>query len=405
MATGRSKKEVIVVGSGPAGLMAADVIASGGHIVTIIEKRRSPGRKILIAGSSGLNVSNSLPLAEFKKHYSGAVDCWSAGLDRFPPAAWLEFIQLLGHETFLGTSGRYFLRDLKSGPFVRSWRRRLDKLGVRWLYGAECIGIEPSDHGRWQVSTSSHSSDHPQKTECLTADAVVFALGGASYEPEEVPLRWPVIFRQKQVHLDEFRPSNVGFNVTWPSALLAECEGEPLKNISIATRKGSRRGELVITRYGIEGTPVYMVGEVGTARIDLKPDMSVEQILGRCRSAKENLAPIRRVGKLLNLCRASHALLYHTAPSAARNNMETLVSYLKNLPLELTGTQPLPEAISSAGGIALTEISDNFMLKKLPGVFAAGEMLSWDAPTGGFLIQACVSQGFVAGHGVLERLA
>ena len=375
------------------------MISSAGISVVVIEKRRNPGRKVLIAGSSGLNVSNSLPVSEFTRHYSGPVDCWSQPIHEFPPSAWLEYIHGLGHETFLGTSGRYFLKEMKAGKFVRSWKRRLEKNQVGWMFGAECVGLERNEGSTWTLKTLV--DDVVVETQF---DAVVFALGGASYEPQEEPLRWPVVFTSHGIVVEDFHPSNVGYKVNWSPEILKECEGQPLKNIALTTTRGSRQGEIVITSYGVEGTPVYFLGAPGLATLDLKPDLTVNQIIARCNAVKENLAPIRRVGKQLKLGRAAHALLFHSAPKEVKDDLQKIAEYIKNFPLQMIGPQPLAEAISSIGGLDARELDVNFMIKRLPGVFAVGEMLNWDAPTGGFLLQACAAQGFSVGHSVLTWL-
>jgi predicted flavoprotein YhiN len=231
-----------------------------------------------------------------------------------------------------------------------------------------------------------------------------FCLGGGSYEPHEVPLRWPQLFIRKGLGFEPITPSNVGYQVDWSPAFLKECEGQPLKNIRLTSGKGSRLGDLVITRYGLEGTPVYSLGERGEVRIDLKPDLSAEQIVAKCKAVKENLSPMRRVKKQLALCPAALGLLFHFTPKECATDLNRLVHYLKNFPIHFRESQSLEEAISSAGGLRMTELNDDLMLLKFPGVFAAGEMLDWDAPTGGFLIQGCVSQGYRAGQGILRFL-
>lgn len=391
--------QVALIGSGPAALMAAEVLSRAGHSVSIFEKRKSPARKLLIAGSSGLNVTNSLPLPEFAAQYSGPAAFWDSVFHALSPQGWLDFLEKeLGIPTFEGTSGRYFVEDLKGGKLVRTWIHRLQERGVRWFFDRECTGIEV-DRSTSRLNLSF--AQHP----CQTLDAACFCLGGGSYEAEEIPLRWPAIFQHHDIGFSPFRPSNVGYRVAWTGEFLKEADRQPIKNIVLTSIRGSRQGEIMITDYGMEGTPVYSVGEKGTVHLDLKPDLTVEQILARCRAVQENLAPLRRVRKQMKLGPAALALLFHFTPPEKLRDLEALARHIKHLPLDFLGPQPLEEAISSAGGIALDEVDSQFMLKKIPGAFAAGEMLDWDAPTGGFLIQACVSQGFAAGHGILQYLA
>jgi uncharacterized flavoprotein (TIGR03862 family) len=380
---------VAIVGSGPAGLMAATVVSRAGIPVTLFEKRKSIGRKLLVAGSSGLNISNDLPPDEFARHYTGPLELWKEWLTQFSPQAWIQFIEGLGIKTFLGTSGRYFIEDMKASRFLQTWREQLKEQGVDFALGQEVVDFTPEGELRFSEGPSQKFS------------AVCFSLGGGSWE--DSPVVWPRMFEARGVTFHPFRPSNVGFRVDWPTALLAEAEGKPLKNVSLRSAKGIRRGEVMVTRYGVEGTPVYFVGQTGTAMLDLLPDLSVDQILEKFRRVKENLSPLRRVKKQLNLGEAALAVTFHCAPADVRSDGVRLAKWLKQVPLELKEPQPLSEAISSAGGIDLSEVDADLMLKKFPGIYCAGEMLDWDVPTGGFLIQGCVAQGFRVGTAIVKR--
>jgi uncharacterized flavoprotein (TIGR03862 family) len=392
---------VAIIGTGPAGLMAATVVASAGHKVHLFEKKKGPGRKLLIAGSSGLNVTYDAPPEFFANHYTPP-DKIRPQLESFSPENWLRFIEEeLGSTTFKGTSRRYFVKEMKASKLLRSWTKKLTDAGVEFHFGWECSGFESSKSG-----VALDFGKHPT----FKASTACFALGGASYEPSENPLRWPSIFSSKSLGLTPFAPSNAGFKVDWPAAFLKEAEGQPIKNILFTTAKGSRRGDLMITSYGLEGTPVYFVGQSGKAYVDLKPDLTADQIQKKLEGAKENLAPIRRAKKYLALEPSALALLYHlgVGPDSAKTQRGSLAQFaklIKALPLQLGGAQPLEESISSSGGLKWDEVDASLMLQRFPGVFVAGEMLDWDAPTGGFLIQACVSQGYCAGQGILRYLS
>lgn len=390
---------IAVLGSGPAALMIADVVSAAGRPVTVFEKRKSAGRKLLVAGSSGLNISNSLPLEEFIAHYTGPREFWRRVIGHFPPAKWLRFIEAQGIGTFEGTSGRYFVEGMKASKFLQAWLARLSKQGVTFAWGRECTGFSYRPGGGCQLRFADGSM--------VDAEAAAFALGGGSWEPTEDPLRWPAIFREQGLGFTEFTPANVGYRVDWPAAFLKEAEGLPLKRILLKSRKGSREGDAMITHYGIEGTPVYFVGQTGRVTVDLRPDLDARQILRKLQAVKENLSPIRRVKKQLALCPAAFALVFHlTPPETLRDaTLQPLVERIKAFPLELLGPQPLAEAISSAGGLSLSELDETLMFRRFPGVFAAGEMLDWDAPTGGFLIQACVAQGAWVGESVVKYLS
>jgi uncharacterized flavoprotein (TIGR03862 family) len=400
---------VAIIGSGPAALMAADTISASGVPVTLFEKRRSSGRKLLVAGSSGLNITNDLPIDAFIAHYSGPAQHWRQTLTEFPPARWLRFIEALGLGTFLGTSGRYFIEDMKAAGFLKAWTQRLEGQGVRFRMGEEMEDFSRLPDGGFQLTLrpTSGKADAPLQPLCEEAHAVVFCLGGGSWEPTETPLRWPSIFTRKGVAFVPFTPSNVGYEVAWSEAFLREAEGKPLKNIVLKTGKGERKGEAMVTRYGLEGTPVYFVGRSGAAVLDLKPDLSETQVVERLGQARENLSPIRRVGKFLGLCPASFALLFHGIPRAqlADPDLRKLARRIKAMPIEFGSPRPLEEAISSAGGIAFSEVDEHLQLRAWPGAFVAGEMLDWEVPTGGFLIQGCVAQGYHAGRAVLEYFA
>jgi uncharacterized flavoprotein (TIGR03862 family) len=394
------KRKVAVVGTGPAGLMAAFVLATGGADVTIFEKRKSAGRKLLIAGSSGLNISYDCPAGELHEHYRGPSGSFKRIFHDFSREDWLKFVDSLGLETFKGTSRRYFVREMKAAGLLRAWTEKLKSLGVHFEFGKEAVGFEPHSAGGGVALRLAVGDANEERS----FDAVGFFLGGGSWEPEETPLRWPGLFRDKSLHFSEFQSSNAGFEVDWPEPFLKEAEGLPIKSIALKTSRGTRKGELVVTSYGLEGTPVYAIGETGTVHIDLKPDLTAKEIEAKLTRAKENLAPMRRIKKYLSLCEGSQALLFHLTSPSRRADLRYLVSAIKDFPLVLKGPRPLAEAISSSGGLDWDELDDSLMLKKFPGVFAGGEMLNWDAPTGGFLIQGCVSQGHWVGRSMLKYL-
>jgi predicted flavoprotein YhiN len=280
---------------------------------------------------------------------------------------------------------------------IRLWRQHLSEQGASWHFGHELIDFESTAEGKVVLKFSTQGQPVEQMF-----DAVVLALGGGSYE--QTPVQWADMFSEKNIRFNPFTPSNVGFRVNWQKEFLKEADGQPLKNIRLISSKGERLGDLVVTEYGLEGTPIYFVGETGTVYLDLKPDLSADVILEKCLHVKENLSPLRRIQKRLHLGAASEALLYHHLSKDIHKDLNQLVQHIKRFPIELLGPQPLSEAISSKGGIDLSEIDDSLMLIKAKSVFLAGEMLDWDAPTGGFLIQGCVSQGYRAGHSLVTLL-
>lgn len=382
---------VAIVGTGPAGLMAASTLTKAGVAVTLFEKNKGPGHKLLIAGGSGLNISNALPPQEFIAQYTGNIG-WMPLFEKFSVADWLHFIEDLGLETFEGTSGRYFVREMKASGLLRRWLDSLENSGAVFHYDAECTVCEKS--GKEIIL---HFGAKPAQA----FDAVLFALGGGSWLRQEP--RWPGLFEKFAVAVLPFKPANAGFNVAWHREFIAEAANKPLKNIEFCSALGRKKGDLMVTEYGLEGTPVYFYGQSGICSIDLKPDLTETEILQRFESVRENLSPIRRAAKKLHLEKTALALLYHEAPRDALSSNTSLAKLIKAFPLTLAEPRPLGEAISSWGGISLDEIDADFQLRKIPGVFAAGEMLDWHAPTGGFLIQACVSQGVAAARGILKH--
>ena len=380
-------KRVAVVGSGPAGLMAASVARTNGASVTVFERRAGLGRKLLIAGSSGLNISHDAPIEEFLDHYrtrsasrsSACDDRLISAVREFPSHAWVEFVRGLGHECFVGTSGRWFVREMKASGVLQSWTGKLKSDGVEFL--------------------ASHPIESVPALEELRSryDSVVLALGGASWE--DSPPRWPSMLEELGVLVGAFTPSNVGHEVAFPPELLREAEGKPIKNCTLTTPLGTKQGELVVTRYGLEGTPMYFVGTPGEATLALKPELSLDEWMALLRRpARENLSPMRKLKKVGGLSDAALALIYHLTPAPVRENLTSLGLRVHRFPIRLGSPRPLEEAISSAGGVRWDELDEGLMLRKLPGVYCAGEMIDWDAPTGGFLIQASVALGAKAGR-------
>ncbi|MSP19598.1 MAG: TIGR03862 family flavoprotein [Bdellovibrionales bacterium] len=393
----KNNLRVAVVGTGPSALMAADVISSAGISVSIFEKRKGPARKLLIAGSSGLNVTFNMPLNKFCEKYSGPSVFWKRILNNFTPQDWLSFINELGIKTFKGTSERYFVEGMKAVKLVAAWKKKLSKKGVSWYFNHECIDFKIGEENRTQLWFKSEPMQE--------FDAIVFSLGGASWEEKGSDIEWPQMFINQNLSFTPFSASNVGFKVNWSQNFLKEAEGFPFKNIVLKSNRGSLAGDVVVTSYGVEGTPVYAVGEKGDNFLDLKPDLTEENILDKVLKTKENLSPLRKVQRHLKLCPASMALLFHETQRSELKDLNILVKRIKCFPITFVEKEGLLWAISSAGGLEIKELDSQLMLKKHPGIFAAGEMLDWDTITGGFLIQACVSQGFLAGQGVVSYLA
>lgn len=378
--------------------MAATCLANHPKFqVHLFEKRKGLGRKLLIAGSSGLNISHQLDAKTFAAHYQGFDHSfWLSLFENFGVKDWLSFIEKeLKLETFLGTSDRYFVREMKAASLLKNWTEYLERKGVMIHSNHELnqINVLPS-----KVELSFESESSPQ-----VFDQVALFLGGGSWE-SETP-RWPEVLRKIGIEVLPFQASNVGYEVAWSAKFLAEAEGQPLKKIVFRSQKGTKAGELMVTRYGLEGTPIYFFGTKGPAEIDLLPDFTEAQILERLKQVKENMLPLRRAKQKLPLSEAALALLFHHSSKDEIESVEKLAKRLKTFPVKLMGPRPLEEAISSQGGAALSALDSSLQFKKAPRIYAGGEMLAWDAPTGGFLIQASVSQGAWVARKIAESVS
>jgi uncharacterized flavoprotein (TIGR03862 family) len=400
-------RRMAVVGAGPAGLMAAEVMAGGGADVTVYERMPSVGRKFLLAGRGGLNLTHSEELDRFLTRYGAAAPRLRAAVEAFPPAALRAWSGKLGQETFIGTSGRVFPKSLKTSPLLRVWLQRLDGLGVRFALRHCWLGWD--ERGDLIFDTSTGRASAP-------ADSVVLALGGASWPKLGSDGGWVDVLTKAGVGTAPLRPSNCAFAVNWSDIFRDRFEGQPLKRIALSCGSKTIRGEAVITRAGLEGGAVYAlsaplrqtIAESGEAvlTIDLRPDVSSAALQQRLEAprGKQSLSNVLR--KAAKLSPAAIGLLHEAAAASSQKlgamSPPALAALINAVPVRLTATAPLETAISTAGGISFEEIDENFMLRRLPGVFVAGEMLDWEAPTGGYLLQACFSTGAAAGRAAVK---
>ncbi len=386
-----------VIGAGPAGLMAADVMARAGLQVTVFDRMPSAGRKFLMAGRGGLNLTHSEPVDVFLSRYADASAWLGPAITAFSPGDVRTWADDHGEETFVGSSGRVFPKSFKASPLLRAWLRELSELGVI---------LETRRHWTgWGHDGSLSFSDGST----INADVCVLALGGASWPRLGADGNWVSVLAGKGIEVAALVASNAGVTCKWSDMTIARHAGVPLKRIAVTLAGRTARGEAMISRSGLEGGVIYAVSRElrdsmatsGRADLllDLRPDLDVNQLTAR-------LAKVPRKQSLSNKLRKA-AGLSPQAISVWRDcvhsqNFETdaaLAGSLKAVAVEVTGIQPIDRAISSAGGIAAGEVEENFMLTKLPGVFVCGEMLDWDAPTGGYLLQACFATGRAAGAG------
>ncbi|HEV7263870.1 MAG TPA: TIGR03862 family flavoprotein [Falsiroseomonas sp.] len=391
------KPRIAVIGAGPAGLIAAETLAQGGAAVTVFDHMPSVARKFLMAGRGGLNLTHSEPLEVFLGHYRPHTPALLEAVRAFPPSALIAWCEGLGVETFVGSSGRVFPRPLKASPLLRAWLARLDAFGVAFRPRHRWTGFAD---GAPRFATPGGEVVHP-------AAATILALGGASWPRLGSDGDWVPLL--PGVAVTPFAPSNVGFVVAW-SAQMAAHAGTPLKRIAVSFEGITQRGEAMLTASGIEGGAIYALSAAireaiardGSARftLDLRPDMGLVDVRRRLemRGRGETVSAMLR--KALALPPVAVALVQEARHGdAAATELATLV---KALPLTTRATQSMARAISSAGGLGWTEMDARFMLRAHPGTFAAGEMLDWEAPTGGYLLQGCFATGVAAAKGALD---
>ena len=403
------KPDVAVIGAGPAGLMAAEVLANGGASVTVYDAMPSAGRKLLMAGRGGLNLTHSEPLPQFMARYGDAAARLSSAIDAFPPDALRAWSEGLGQPTFIGSSGRVFPQAFKASPLLRAWLRRLDASGVRLALRHRWAGWD--DDGRLLFAT-------PQGQATVKADAAVLALGGASWPRLGSDGHWVDLLTQRGVSIAPLRPANCGFMVAWSEKFSERFAGQPLKNVELRFGANTVRSEAMISRNGIEGGAIYALASVlrdeivrtgqATLRLALRPDLDQRRLLERLTKPRSKQSFATYLRKAAGLAPVAIGLLYESALVAKidlpRLPPADLAVRINDVQIGLTGTTGLDRAISTAGGVALDELDDAFMLRRLPGVFAAGEMLDWEAPTGGYLLQASFATGAAAGRGALAFL-
>jgi len=389
--------------------MAAEVLVQGGARVTVYDAMPSAGRKLLMAGRGGLNLTHSEPLADFLPRYREAQPHLRAAVEAFPPDALRDWSAGLGQLTFVGSSGRVFPKTFKASPLLRAWLRRLDVSGVQFAFRHRWTGWD--GEGRLQFQT-------PDGPLAIAAGATVLALGGASWPRLGSDGVWVDYLAARDVTVSKLRPANSGFTVAWSDVFRDRFEGQPLKGVTLTVGAHSVRGEAMITRSGIEGGAIYALSaelreavlEIGqaTLMIALRPDLDAAALTTRLSGTrgKQSLANFLR--KAAQLPPVGIGLMQEAAIASGRSlaafSPAELAHLVNSIPVHLTGVAPIDRAISTAGGIAFDELDDHLMLRKLPGVFAAGEMLDWEAPTGGYLLQASFATGAAAGRGVLAWL-
>jgi len=412
---------VLIIGGGPAGLRAAEVARAGGADVIVCEAQRSVGRKFLVAGRGGLNLTHGEPMENFPARYVDEPERWRDLLAGFGPGDLRAWAAELGVETYVGTSGRVFPRGQKAAGLLRNWVRRLRASGVQFRTGLRFVDLT-READRWRADFEPQGAvykppaekarmvvkpsiplEAPDNRISFTAQAIVLALGGASWPETGSDGTWPAILAAHGVDVAPWQSANCGWEVDWPPELLARAEGLPLKNLTARAGDESVSGELLITQSGLEGGAIYRLGrtlrsmKTPQLTIDFKPQLTVAEL----RERVTNLSAARDWFRAWKLSVAVIALLETISPDDCLDPA-LMIERLKNFTLPLRAPRPIAEAISSAGGVRWSDLDNNLMFRKLPGIFVAGEMIEWEAPTGGYLLQGCFATGTRAGDAAAQ---
>lgn len=406
-------KSVAIIGGGPAGLMAAEVLGGRGLQVDVFDAMPSVGRKFLLAGKGGMNITHSEPIEPFLSRYGARREQIAPLLDAFGPQALREWIHGLGIDTFVGTSGRVFPTDMKAAPLLRAWLHRLRETGVRFHMRHRWLGWDgkPAD-GNLRFAT-------PEGEQRIHTDAVLLALGGASWARLGSDGAWVPLLTAQDVAVKPLQPANCGFDTPWSEHFRTRFAGEPVKTVvaSVNDADGktyTRQGEFVISETGIEGGLVYALssplrdaialhGEA-TLTLDLAPGKSLERVIDEVAHPRGSRSMASHLQSRVGLRGVKAGLLRELASKDDYADPQRLARAIKSLPLRLVAPRPIDEAISTAGGVAFEALDARLMLSNLPGVFCAGEMLDWEAPTGGYLLTGCFASGRAAGLGVAAWL-
>ena len=400
---------VAIIGGGPAGLMAAEMLAASavdGLEIAVFDAMPSVGRKFLMAGKGGMNITHAEALPDFVRRYAGRQHEIAGLLDGFSPQALREWIHGLGIETFVGTSGRVFPTEMKAAPLLRAWLHRLRSSGVHFHVRHRWLGWQPD--GALAFAT-------PDGQKAVQADAVILALGGGSWAKLGSDGAWVPLLEERGVDVAPLRPSNCGFDVAWSDHFSTRFSGQPVKPVVASVATCSQQGEFNITASGIEGGLIYAVSAPlrdslaadgkATLHLDLAPGRSLERLVAELSRPQGRVSLANHLRRRVGLEGVKAGLLRELLPPDALARPELLAAGIKSLPLPVTATRPIDEAISTAGGVRFEVLDAHLMLKAMPGVFCAGEMLDWEAPTGGYLLTACLASGRQAGLGATAWLA
>jgi len=396
----------IVVGAGPAGLMAAEVLSAAGVAVDVNDAMPSAGRKFLMAGKSGLNLTHAEAAEKFVTRYGGRSEWVAPWLRGFDADALRDWARGLGVETFVGSSGRVFPKDMKAAPLLRAWLHRLRATGVRFHMRHRWLG--------WAGDALLFETPAGQVKVGAGGTALVLALGGGSWAKLGSDGTWVPLLRERAVDVASLRPANCGFDVAWSDHFRDRFAGQPVKSVTASFDGTHKQGEFVVTQHGVEGSLVYAFSAAlrdaieaegsATLLLDLAPGKSLERLTQEIAHPRGARSMASHLQSRAGIAGVKAGLLRECAAREDYADPARLAAAIKALPLKLVAPRPLDEAISSAGGVRAETLDERLMLKAMPGVFCAGEMLDWEAPTGGYLLTACFASGRVAGRGALAWL-
>jgi len=425
-------KSVAIIGGGPAGLMAAEVLIQAGMQVAVYEAMPSPGRKFLRAGVGGLNLTHSETLETFLSHYSQR-ERLEPMLRAFGPEQMRQWVQGLGFESFVGTSGRVFPVGMKASPILRAWLKRLGDSGMQFHTRHKWVGVIARGDSPEAIPRLTGETDFqeiatgrrtplamtpllrfetPDGIKTVQADAVILALGGGSWARLGSNAAWIPLLAEHGVTIASLKPANCGFDVAWSEHFKTKFDGAPLKTVVVSFKDLRQQGEFIVTKKGVEGSLIYAlsapirdeieVSGKAVISLDLAPGWTQARLTEALARPRGSRSMASHLEKTVRLKGVKTGLLWEFIPRDDFSNPEKLSAAIKNLPVSLLAPRPIDEAISTAGGVAFEALDERLMLKALPGVFCAGEMLDWEAPTGGYLLTACMSTGRWAARGVIS---
>ncbi|MHB1245317.1 MAG: TIGR03862 family flavoprotein [Sulfuriferula sp.] len=404
-------KRVAIIGAGPAGLMAAEVLSTAGMQIDIYDAMPSVGRKFLLAGRGGLNLTHTEPATQFLNRFGNRSQAIAPWLTEFDAQALRDWVHALGHDTFVGTSGRVFPTDKKAAPLLRAWLHRLREAGVTFHVRHRWLGWAENNALRFATPDGERQID---------ADAVVLALGGGSWAKLGSDGAWVPILQAQDVQVAALQPANCGFDVGWSEHLRSRFAGQPIKSVALSFIDASgsafrRQGELMLTATGLEGGLIYAasarlrdtIAETGSAtfHLDLAPGWEPTRLIREIAHPRGSRSLSSHLQSRIHIHGVKMALLREIGSAEDFADPVRLAALIKALPIRLVAPRPIDEAISSAGGVMFDALDARLMLGTRPGVFCAGEMIDWEAPTGGYLLTACLASGRVAGLGVLDWLS